>query len=208
MIQELVHALVASENEAADEVLLEALRLGNVTEQGQALDALIKRETTRGLGGVIGLYDALPDPLKLRILSKIRAFHHALRESGRSDDVERRLAALKLIALGRQGKLAYVLSENLHDLDETLSKAACEALVALARWVATETRNLAKVSDAERSANYKDLVENRGEMERAVARGREVPGGKPGKELLGRRCSCATGRGARRCRSCTRPSTA
>src|SRR5881227_1254738 len=110
MIQQLIQALIASENEAADEVLLEALRLGNVTEQGQALDALIKRETTRGLGGVI----ALSDPLKLRILNKIRAFHHALREAGRSDDVARRLAALKLIALGRQGKLAYVLSENLH----------------------------------------------------------------------------------------------
>src|SRR5204862_6523284 len=53
-----------------------------------------------------------------------------------------RLAAMKLIALGRQGKLAYVLSENLHDTDEALSKAATEAMVALARWVATETRAL------------------------------------------------------------------
>jgi len=52
-----------------------------------ALDALIERETTRGLGGVIGLYDALPDPLKLRVLNKVRAFHHALRESGRYEIV-------------------------------------------------------------------------------------------------------------------------
>src|SRR3954467_1245868 len=172
MIQQLIQALIASENEAADEVLLEALRLGNVTEQGQALDALIKRETTRGLGGVIGLYDALPDPLKLRILNKIRAFHHALREAGRSDDVDRRLAALKLIALGRQGKLAYVLSENLHDLDESLSKAACEAVVALSRWISTETRRLQR---GETDTNlipeiYKNLMEQRAEIESAVAR--------------------------------------
>jgi HEAT repeat protein len=184
MIQQLIHALIASKNEAADDVLLEALRLGNITEQGQALDALIKRETTRGLGGVIALYDALPDTLKLRVLNRIKSFHHALRESGRSDDVDRRLAALKLIALGRQGKLAYVLSENLHDLDETLSKAACEALVALARWVATETRNLPRMSDAERSANYKDLTDNRGEIEQAVARAMDVHRGKHGQELL------------------------
>ena len=85
MIQQLVQALVASQNEAADDVLLEALRLGNATEQETALDALLKRETTRGLGGIIGMYDALPDPLKLRILESIKTFHHALRECGRSE---------------------------------------------------------------------------------------------------------------------------
>jgi HEAT repeat protein len=184
MIQQLIQALVASDNEAADEVLLEALRLGNVTEQGQALDALIKRETTRGLGGVIGLYDDLPDTLKLRILNKIRSFHHALREAGRSDDVGRRLAALKLIALGRQGKLAYVLSENLHDLDESLSKAACEAVVALSRWIATESRNLAKVHDPERASIFKAVTENRDEIEQAVARAMDVHRGRHGQELL------------------------
>ncbi|HEY7115342.1 MAG TPA: HEAT repeat domain-containing protein [Tepidisphaeraceae bacterium] len=184
MIQQLVHALVASENEAADDVLLEALRLGNPQEQATALDALVKRETTRGLGGVIGLYDALPDPLKLRVLENVRLFHHALRECGRSDDMERRLAALKLVALGRQGKLAYVLSENLHDLEEELSKAACEALVALARWAATETRNLHRLDDPQRVALYRELTENRPEIEQAIARAMDVHRGKHGQELL------------------------
>jgi HEAT repeat protein len=184
MIQQLVQALVASENEAADDVLLEALRLGNPAEQGTALDALLKRETTRGLGGVIGLYDALPDPLKFRVLDQIRTFHHAIRECGRSDDHDRRLMALKLIALGRQGKLAYVLSENLHDLDEALSKAACEALVALARWVATETRSLVKLPDADRADAYRTLHDNRPEIEQAVARAMDVHRGKHGPELL------------------------
>ncbi len=54
------------------------------------------------------------------------------------------MAALRLIALGRQGKLAYVLSENLHDANPALSRAAIEAMVALARWVSTETRKLQK----------------------------------------------------------------
>src|SRR5437763_1618587 len=35
-------------------------------------------------------------------------------------------------------------ADDLHDLDETLSKGAVEAIVALARWVATETRKLQK----------------------------------------------------------------
>jgi HEAT repeat protein len=184
MIQQLIQALVTSNNEAADEVLLEALRLGNVEEQQAALLALIQRETTRGLSGVIGLYDSLHDDLKLRILENVRTLHHALRECGRSDDYAQRLAALKLIALGRQGKLAYVLSENLHDLDENLSKAACDAIVSLARWIATESRNLIKLGDSERAEVYKDINDNRADIEQAVARAMDVHRGKHGQELL------------------------
>ena len=184
MIKQLLQALIASKNEAADEVLLEALRLGNPQEQGVALDALTQRETTRGLSGVIALYDSLSDPLKLRILHAIRSFHHSLRECGRSDDSELRISALRLIALGRQGKLAYVLSENLHSVDEALSKAAVEALVALARWLATETRNLVRLDEPERAQVYKDLNENRPDVEQAIARAMDVHRGKHGPELL------------------------
>lgn len=184
MIQQLLQALIASKNEAADEVLLEALRLGNPQEQATALDALIQRETTRGLSGVIALYESLSDPLKLTVLEKIRSFHHALRECGRSENSELRSQALKLIALGRQGKLAYVLSENLHNLDEPLSKAAVEALVALARWLATETRNLIRLPDEERAKAYKTIHDNRADVEEAIARAMDVHRGKHGAELL------------------------
>ncbi len=184
MIQQLLNALVQSNNEAADEVLLECLQLGNADEQATVLDALMKRQTTRGLSGVIAFYDRLPDPLKLRVLENIKCFHHALRECGRSDDPNQRLSALKIIALSRQGKLAYVLSENLHDLDEATSKAAVEAVVGLARWVATETRSLIKLNDVERAQVYKELIENRAEIEQAVARAMDVHRGKHGPELL------------------------
>src|SRR4051794_10441676 len=184
MIQQLLQALIASKNEAADEVLLEALRLGNPQEQATALDALIQRETTRGLSGVIGLYDSLSDPLKLIVLEKIKAFHHALRECGRSDDAELRTWALKLIALGRQGKLAYVLSENLHNTEEALSKSAVEALVALARWLATETRNLVRLEEEDRARVYKSINDNRPDVEEAIARAMDVHRGKHGPELL------------------------
>src|SRR3954447_18446983 len=150
MLDRLVNALVSSPNEAADDLLLEALRLGNDGERGVALGAVMRRKAVRGLSGVIGQYDRLPESLQETILSGIKEFHHALRECGRSDDVELRMAAMRLIVLGRQGKLAYVLSENLHDLDETLSKAATEAMVALARWVSVETRKLQKSGSGSR----------------------------------------------------------
>jgi len=142
MIESLVNALVASKNEAADDVLLEALGLGDERERHIALGGLLRRATVRGLGGVIERYDHLPETIQAEALRNIRTLHHALRECGRSDRAELRLSAMKLIALGRQGKLAYVLCENLHESDDSISKAATEALVALARWVATETRGL------------------------------------------------------------------
>jgi hypothetical protein len=232
MLDRLLAALIASKNEAADDALLEALRLGVLREQQIALDALLKRQTVRGMGGVIGQYAALPEALQLQVLENIRAFYHALRECGRTDEVPLRLAALKLIALGRQGKLAYVLSENLHNSNETLSKSATEAMVALARWIATETRGLQRSDaseapkDAEppatpnpsraaaparsthpvgstnpaRSANparafsspsgnwrgpiYRELMDQRPEIEAAVARALDVHRGRHGADLL------------------------
>ena len=144
MLDPLLHALVQSKNEAADDVLVEALRLGNAQEKQPVLEAILQRKSIRGMCGAIGQYASLSENLQRRILSDIKIFHPALREAGRSDDVSLRLAALRLIALGRQGKLTYVLSENLHDSNDALSKAATEAMVALARWVASETRKLQK----------------------------------------------------------------
>src|SRR5690349_3686423 len=202
MLDRLLQALVASQNEAADDLLLQALAVGNETEKGLALDALFKRQTTHGLSGVIGSYPTLSDPLKLTILKHVKLLHHALRECGRGDDVDRRKAALKLIALGRQGKLAYVLSENLHDQNEELAKAAVDAMVGLARWIATETKRLQaggegpanrETGTAEENENPDDrnpmpacheLMDQRPEIEQAIARAMDVHRGKHGQELL------------------------
>ena len=192
ILDQLIAALVETKNEAADELLLEALRLGNPQEKTLAMNALVRRQTVRGLSGVVEQYDKLPESLQHEILSQIKVFHHALRESGRSDNHDLRMAAMKLIALGRQGKLAYVLSENLHDTEESLSKAATEAMVALARWAAIETRALQKGdSRAEQSraaatvqSSYTLLMEQRPEIEAAVARAMDVHRGKHGQDLL------------------------
>jgi HEAT repeat protein len=142
MLDQLMQTLLRTPNEAADDLLLQALRLGLENEQRFVLDALMRRKTVRGLSGIITLFDDLPESLQETVLENIRVFHHALTESGRSDDSGHRLGAMRLIALGRQGKLAYVLTENLHNPDPVLSKAATAALLNLAQWVATETKKL------------------------------------------------------------------
>jgi len=224
MLDRLFHALVQSKNAAADDVLLEALQLGVEREQRLALAALLRRKTVRGLGGVISRFHALPEPLQLHVLRNVKLFHQALRECGRSDNTPLRLASLKMIALGRQGRLAYVLSENLHNSDDSISKAATEAMVALARWASTEARALQKgersdqwlaaggepfsdtnthTADADseshrtpesdaypshaptlREAAYHELMEQRPEIEAAVARAMDVHRGRHGQDLL------------------------
>jgi hypothetical protein len=142
MADQLISALIGSANEAADDLLLQALRVGVDVEQAVALGALMARKTTHGLSGVIEAFPRLPAQLQSHVLKNLRVYYHAMRECGRSQKLEVRFAAMKLIALGRQGKLAYVLTENLHHPDQGVVKAACEALGALARWATTEARRL------------------------------------------------------------------
>jgi HEAT repeat protein len=191
----LILALVESKNEAADDVLLEGLRRGSDQEKAAILQALFKRATVHGLRGAIGLYETLSEPLQRTILENIRSLHQALRECGRSEDHTLRMAAMKLIALGRQGKLAFVLSENLHSQDATLSKTAMDALVALARWVAGQTRWLQKGDFAKAGPDgpvisqdalniYQELLAQRPEIESAVVRAIDLSRGRYGPELL------------------------
>lgn len=195
MLDRLISALVDSKNEAADDLLLEALALGNEQEKTVALDALLRRGTARGTGGVVDEFEELPQTLKLSVLESIKSMHTGLRECGRSDDHARRLAAMKLIALGHQGKLSYVLSENLHEPDEALSRAAVEAMVALARWLSTEVRTLQRPREQGTDGQqrflepaavkaYNELIEQRGEIEQMVARALDVHRGKHGADLL------------------------
>ncbi len=193
MLSALVQALVQSPNEAADAVLLDALRLGADPEKALALNALLRRRTLRGLCGVVAQYNALPEFLQNTILHNIGVLHPGLRECGRGPDPAAALAAVKLIALGRQGKLTYILSEALHSGFDAVSKAAVDAMVALARWVASESRRLQRIdsrvpiddaAQAERAAIYAQLVEQRPEIERAVERAIDVHRGRHGQELL------------------------
>jgi len=189
MLENLLNALVESKNEAADDLLLEAMDIGTEHEQSMSLTTLLRRKSLRGLGGVVARFGKLSDSLQLQALENIKLFHTALRECGRSDENPLRLAAMKMIALGRQGKMSYVLSENLHELDEDLSKAAAEAMVALARWVATETRALQRgrsqnATHDHATAVYNALIENRAEIETSVARAMDIHRGRHGQDLL------------------------
>src|SRR5687768_3013635 len=155
MLDRVIQALIATQNDAADEVLLEALRLGNTREKTVVLNALLRRATDHGLAGVIAQFDTLPEELQAGVLRNVKRFYAAIRECGRSADPIRRLAAMQLIVLGRQGKLAYVLSENLHDGNPQFSSAAADAMVGLARWAARATRELQKGQGLDEGSGFR-----------------------------------------------------
>jgi HEAT repeat protein len=209
MHEALVDVLVHSPNEAADDLLLEGLRLGAEVEQSVIISAILQRKSVRAMSGIVERYESLPERLQSLVLTNIKNLHHALRECGRSDRPELRQAAMRLIALSRQCKLAYVLTENLHDADESVSKSAAEAIVALARWFSTGTRRLqqhyqpptdepqqpapdgaepAPFGPAEPKedfqALYRDVMEQRSEIEAVVARAMDVHRGRHSQDLL------------------------
>src|SRR5436305_9046620 len=142
MLSRLVQALVESNNEAADQVLLEALRAGNEAEKALSLNALFRRATVKGLSGVIEQYSDLPSALQAVVLGNVKQLHPALRECSKSSQQKVILAAIRLIAAGRQGKLTYILAEELHGTDDFIAKNACEAVLDLAKWVSNLTKKL------------------------------------------------------------------
>jgi hypothetical protein len=188
VVDRLIEALVRSENLAADDALLEALRLGSEPEQHVVLDALLRRKSDHGLTGVIERFDGLPETVQEVVIREIGLFHHALHGCGRGTDYALRRSAMKLIALGRQGKLAYVLSENLNDPDDELSVPAVQALISLALWASQQTHRLQReyeqIAAEERQAIYRILTEQRPEIESALARAMGVYRSKHGVELL------------------------
>lgn len=200
MLHDLLRALIASPNLAADDVLVDALRVGQSHEQPIIMAALLARKSVRGLSGVIELYEKLPERLQVDVLENIGEFHPAIRECARSEVPERRISAMKIIAHGRQGRLSYVLGENLHSGDERFSKAAAGAMSALARWVVRSTRLLqsggnedsslliAADSDVASTSNRKllhqQIIENRKEIEEMIVRAVELHRGSRQQELL------------------------
>ena len=200
MIDQLLRALIASKNEAADDVLVDALRVGTPAEQVVVLGAILARNNPRSLAGVIELFDKLPEQTQGQILANAGEFHAAIREAGRGENSARRLAAIRFIAVARQGKLAYVLSENLRAGNDSFARAAATSLADLARWIATSVRALqeGEISDNPDHASaptdptaprpvsilHDQIVANRPEIEAAIVRALELHRGALQQELL------------------------
>lgn len=193
MLEQIIHVLIESKNLAADDLLLSAIEVGTDKEATLALDALFRRQTVYGMSALISRYPRMGEALQFRMLDHVKVLTPAIRTCATGNDLACRISALKLIALGRQGKLAYLLIENMHHGDEDVSRGAVDAMVALARWVASETRKV-QGSPVKTDSHgellppannsYRDLIEQRPEIEATVYRAIDIHRGAYGPELL------------------------
>ncbi len=184
---QVIAALVQSANGAADDALLEAVRVGSPAEAARALDGLFQRATEAGLAGIVGAYADLPAALRPRVTGAVDRLAGAVRDVGRSGTSDARLSAVRLVADTRQGQLAGLLSENLRHADAAVATAAAAALVALAEWVAAGVRGLAHGGEQEADpagATYAEVCRDRPDVEQAVVRALEAGRDRPGTERL------------------------
>ncbi len=188
MLSDVLDALVASPNYAADDVLLEVLQVGTGAEQHVAMDALLRRRSRYGQTRLIAAFAELPKPLQRRLLDRADSFEGAILQAARGDDRSLRHAVVKLVAAARHGDLAAVLPEALFDADATLAADAADALAQLADGIATARRRLRTDldhADAEvRERAYRQMLRNRAGVQRAVARALESHPAKVAPALL------------------------
>ena len=211
-LDQVIAALVQSTNGAADDALLEALRVGSPPEVARALEGLFQRRTTAALNGVVERYGDLPAELRPRVLEHLDLLLTAVREVGRGGESDGRLSAVRLVVDARAGQLAHILADNLRHADLTVATAAANALVTLAEWVAGGVRALQRSEDegvrgwegegvkelrasphpltpspphpTTTAADYAQICRDRIEIEQAVCRALEVGRDRPGTERL------------------------
>ena len=175
-----VYSLLARhKSTAADELLLDAARLGNDAERGAAVESLLHRATARGLSGLIELFADLPDALRRRLGESADVLTTAVSRCARSDDSATRVAAARFIAATRSPKLAYILGDLLRSPSPEVFEAACDAAEGLAAWVEESSLDLRenRLTDGPAAATFATLVDLRATLEETVARALETPRG-------------------------------
>ena len=182
-LDQVIAALVKSANGAADDVLLEAVRVGSPAEAARALGALFQRRTDAALAGIVGRYADLPAELRPLVAERVEQLDQAVRDAARGGDADERRSAIKLVGDSRQATLATLLAENLRHADATVAIAAAAALVGFAEWAAAGVRSLQRGDEATvgPASFYAELTRDRADIEQAVTRAveqqRERPAG-------------------------------
>ena len=179
MIASVYSLLARHKSPAADELLLDAARLGDEAECGAAIESLLHRATARGLTGLVELFDDLPDALRRRLGESAETLVSAVSRCARSDENATRVAAAKFIAATRSPQLAYVLADLLRSPSPEVFEAACGAAEGLAEWVDETSLDLRenRLVGPSSAATFDTLVGLRQALEEAVLRALETPRG-------------------------------
>lgn len=132
MIGSLYKVVCAQETSAADEVLLEVLRLGDADEAAAAAEALLRRKREAGLVGLFAAWNRLPAELQTRLVASADQLTAAAAKGTRHGSEEARAGIAAFVAATRDVRLVYLLAELLRARSGRPLEAAAIAVRELA----------------------------------------------------------------------------
>ena len=131
MIASLYDIVCAKDKAAADDVLLEVVRLGDEDEQAAAVGGLIKRRRDAGLIGLLMNFDSLAPAAREVAMKASDVLAPAVGKAARNGSDRAGRGAASFIAATRDPKLVGTLVSLLKSTQTTVHTAAAEGVVAL-----------------------------------------------------------------------------
>ena len=179
MIASVYSLLARHKSPAADDLLLEAARLGDDAERAAAVESILHRGTSRGLAGLVTLFNDLPDSLRSRLGESVERLGPAVARCARGEEPAGRVAAARFVAAVASPKLAYLLDDLLRSPSPEVFAAACDAVESLAHAAADDAAALRSgtLDGVAADAAWSASLELRGRLEEALARAFESPRG-------------------------------
>ena len=171
--------LVRHPSGAADEVLLEALRLGDPGEQSAALEAILQGLGATGLAGAMAMYADLPAGLRRRLAGEVDALAGAAAGCSHGESDGPRISVTRFIAEARSPRLMHLLADLLRAGSPEVYKSACAAAADLADWCIARREDLraGRLSGSEAESTWSSVIELSNELQAVVARALDTPRG-------------------------------
>ena len=101
---------------------------------------LLERRRPEGAAALVLHYDRLPPDIQATVVRHASELYRPLREVTSRKGAHGPANAIRIIVASKAVRLAYLVTEQLHDSSSGLRSQAAEALLELARWARTTSR--------------------------------------------------------------------
>lgn len=120
--------LQVSDNDRADDTLVEGLAKAEPSYQGALVDVLLTRKSATGLLGIVAHFHDLDAKIQSEVLNRADALFSVLRRAVKARDLQTRRNALELISRIGNYRLAYLLCLTLRDRASGIRQRSAEIL--------------------------------------------------------------------------------
>jgi len=149
----ILERLTAEVDPRIDQALADALPTADPATRDQVLRRLLERQTLPGLTGLVRCFHLLAAEQQELVLERAGDLAAALREAGRSDDLQERLNMIEIVRRAAEVRMAYLVADQLREADSRLTKAAASMLFQVARRLMIHTES-DRADDQTRRARF------------------------------------------------------